>query len=325
MTGARRMMAASCVVGLLVGCLIGAGGAPALAASSPYAPLPWPAELHEFAVALGQLHQEGKFAEALDVCQQGYAAATDYEQRAFLLRCIGKTYERDMAFDQAIYYYRQVIEQYPESGLQVSWAKRDLAVSYMHRGSLGSLDQDTRLAKQVLEDFVQLYPEHQVIDECSLRLAKCNDMLGNHEIALAQYLATVEHYPTKRYARDCLKNAITLQQKFGRWDDAIASARRYLQVYAADDAEDAADVQLTLGYSLAARGDLAGAALEFENMVAHYPASRDDCAMALYQKANCEKALGGLGAARLTLERLVRDYPESYLSVRAKQGLEELP
>lgn len=171
MNGARTMTVVSCMAGLLLGwMMIGSAGAPALAASSPDAVLPWPAELQGVAENVGQWCDENKFADARALVLERLAAATDYEQRACLLRFLGKTYEREKSYDLATTYYRRVIEYFPDSGLQVSWAKRDLAWTYVRKADLGSRTENLQAAVNLLADFAQSYPGHQKIEEMWLWL-----------------------------------------------------------------------------------------------------------------------------------------------------------
>jgi tetratricopeptide (TPR) repeat protein len=79
------------------------------------------------------------------------------------------------------------------------------------------------------------------------------------------------------WAEPCLMRLLVQQQGLGRWDDAIATARRYIELF---PDKDSAYAQFSIGKSYVAKGDMQAAVLELE------------------------KLLGGRGGAAVSLEAL---------------------
>jgi TolA-binding protein len=273
-------------------------------------------EYRDLALQIDQLLKQRKFDDARAICQQRYDAATDDETRAMFLRGIGEVYKVQRSL-QCIDIFKQVIDKFPNSK-QVSWAKLGLAEAYIWKGAImGRPEENFGLAMPLLEQFLKDYPTHERAGRALWGRGMVYDRLGNDAAALAEYQKAVDLYPTQKMTDLCLERVIALQQKAGRWDDAIASAKRYLQLYS----KGAAAAQLSIGFSYAGKGDLATAIVEFDKVVSQYPESKEAPA-ALYQKALSQKALGQLGAARQTLQGLVQTYPDSYSATQAKQQLE---
>jgi len=332
MIGAARITLLTCVVGLLAGILISTVGAQteeSSAQTQPTAPptetFGAPPELQAVAAEVDRLLRERRFAEARAICQQGYDSATDDATRALALRGIGETYKEDYlaskaikVFQQAIETFQQVIQQYPQSD-QVSWAKLGIAECYVDQAEVADPEENIAVAMPMLEQFLKDYPNHERAEWALKYRGWCYERLGNDEAALAEYLKAPVLYPKHRWTPICLRSAIVLQQKMERWEDAIATAGRYLQLFPDCDPVNA---QLTMGFSYAGKGDLATAIQEFDKVVSQYPIFKGQCAMALFQKGLSQKALGQLAAARQTLAQLAQTYPDDYLAVQAKQQLE---
>jgi len=317
MSGAIKIVLFACLAGLLL-----ALSAPVVCAQTqPTAPQETfgaPTDLVATATQVDQLLRQRKYAEARAICQQVYDAASDDATRALALRGIGETYKEEYLMDKAIETFQQVVEQYPQSD-QVSWAKLGIAESCIFKAEVARPEQNIALAMPILEQFLKDYPDHERAERALKHRGWCYERLGNYEAALAEYLKAVDLYPAHRWAHGCLMRAIGLQQKLGRWDDAIAAAGRYIQLFPDWDPVNA---QLTMGFSYAGKGDLATAIQEFDKVVSQYPIFKGQCAMALFQKGLSQKALGQLAAARQTLAQLAQTYPDDYLAVQAKQQLE---
>jgi TolA-binding protein len=67
-----------------------------------------------------------------------------------------------------------------------------------------------------------------------------------------------------------------------------------------------------------------GAITQFDKVVTQYPAAKDDCAKALFQKGLSQKALGQTEAAVQTFQQLKQDYPDNALAAQAQQQLDAL-
>ena len=318
MSRAARRMLVGCMAALLVMMFAGVAGAQEQGApAQTEITLGASPEYRDLALQIDQLLKQRKFDEARAICQQRYDAATDDETRAMFLRGIGEVYKVQRS-PQCIDIFQQVLDKYPNSQ-QVSWTTLALAEAYVWKAMMMGGTQDslaTGLA--ILERFLKNYPDHENATRALWGRGMVFERQGNDAAALADYQKAVDLHPTQKKAELCLERVIALQQKVGRWDDAIASATRYLQLYA----KGAAAAQLSIGFSYAGKGDLAKAMVEFDRVLSQHPDSRDQCAMALHQKASCLKSLGQPAAARAALEQLVRDYPDSYLAIRAKGELE---
>ena len=317
----RRVAKATVVVGLtalllaFLTCAAGAQPEPPSSSAETFGASP---SLVDTAARVVDLLHQHKYAEARAICQQGYDSAPDDATRALGLRGIGETYKEEYSMDQAIGIFQQVITQYPQSD-QVSWARLGIAECYLYKGEVAHLQENIAIAMPMLEQFLKDYPNHERAERALKYRGWCYQKLGNDEAALAEYLKAPDLYPKNPWTNGCLERAIELQQKLGRWDDAIASARRYIQLF---PDRDPANAQLTIGFSLAGKGDLASAITEFDKVVSQYPTAKGQCAMALFQKGLSQKALGQLAAARTTLEQLAQAYPDDYLASQAQRELD---
>ena len=278
-----------------------------------------PADAHELMVSADKLRKAGKLAEAAAICQQAYQSATDDDHRAFWLRFLGKVYEKK-EFDRAIAIYRQVIAQFPRS-VQVPYAKHGIAFIYCEKAAIANPKENLALAMPMLEEVLRDYPDYKRAGWVMRRLGLCYAQLGDEQTALAKYLEGVRLHPTWRDIHECMAAALPLLQRFGRQDEAIAMARRYVEVC---PAEKRPDGQLILASCYAQKGDLATAIIEFDQVLARYPTAKSQCAMALLYRAGAQKSLGLLPEARATWEQLIRDYPQDPAVEQARREIEEL-
>jgi TolA-binding protein len=254
------------------------------------------------------------------LCQQGLAAATDDETRAFFLRYDAETYMEERS-PQCEPVLKQVIEQYAGT-TQVSWAKMDLGEAYVHAALvIGNTGNYTAQAMTTLTDFINNNPTHEKIARAYWWRAGLEERQGNYQAALTDYQKAADLYPTYPNGNECLMGAIKMLQKFERWDDAITYAQRYIQLL---PQFNPAAAQLTIGFSYAGKGDLVGAITQFDKVVTQYPAAKDDCAKALFQKGLSQKALGQVAAAVQTFQQLKHDYPDNVLAAQAQQQLDAL-
>jgi len=315
---ATTTMLIATIVLLLAGLICAAG-----AQTAPPPPtdttLGAPPEYRDVALRVDQLLGERKFDEARAICQQQYDAATDDETRALFLRGIGEVYKVQRSL-KCMDVFKQVLDQFPQTK-QVSWAMLGLAEAYIWKGMImGAPQENFGPGMTLLEQFLRDYPDHERAARALWGRGMVYDRLGNDAAALAEYQKAVDGYPTQKMADLCLERVIALQQKASRWDDAIASAKRYIGLYQ----KGAAQAQLSIGMSYAGKGDLAAAITEFDKVVSLYSGDKTTCADALLQKGLSQKALGQLAAARQTLEQVVQTYPDSYPATQAKQQLEAL-
>jgi len=155
------------------------------------------------------------------------------------------------------------------------------------------------------------------LGEVLLALSKPEEALTVFECA-APY---VDRHKGELWAADCLSLIIMLQRQFGHWDEAIATARRYIELF---PGRDPGGAQLAIGLSWMGKKDFARAVAEFEKLLTEYRGDRKQCAMALFQKARCQRALGQLPEARSTLEQLIRDYAETDPGIQAKEHFADI-
>jgi len=311
------------MTGLLLALLVCAAGAqPENPPPPPPAQLTYgaPAGLRDTAVTLEGLFKQKKYAEAHALCQQGYAAATDDEIKAFYLRYDAETYMEERS-PQCEPVLKQVIAQYAGTA-QASWATMDLGEAYVHAALvIGNTEHYSALAMTYLGQFISAHPAHERIARAYWWRALLQERQGNYQAALTDYQKAADLYPTYPNGNECLMGAIKLLQKFERWDDAITYAQRYIQLL---PQFNPAAAQLTIGFSYAGKGDLAGAITEFDKVVTQYPGAKDDCAKALFQKGLSQKALGQTEAAVQTFQQLKQDYPDDALASQAQQQLDAL-
>jgi len=332
MTGTVRITPLACVTLLLVALLVcmasgqtESSGTPSGATPSAATPAPptetlgAPPELQAVAAEADRLLRERRFAEARALCQAGYDSATDDVTRALALRGIGETYQLQHVLDRAIEVFEQVIARYPQSP-QVPWAKVGIAESYVLQAEDGSQERVAK-AMTILEPLLQDPPDEEWVAAALRARGRCYDLLGNNEAALADYLKVVDLFPKLRRTRHSLERAIELQQKLGRWGDAIASARRYIELL---PQQDRARAQYMIGHCYGCKGDLLSAIAEFDVVLKQYPGATEECAMALFQKADCQRGLGQMSDARATLDQLISAYSQSSAAVHAKEHFRDL-
>jgi tetratricopeptide (TPR) repeat protein len=104
----------------------------------------------------------------------------------------------------------------------------------------------------------------------------------------------------------------------GRWDEAIAAARRYIELFPFRGPYDA---QVAIGMCYMGKADPAQAIVEFDKVLSQYPDRKPQCAQALLQKGLCQKTLGQLAAAKSTFEQVIQAYPNGDAASKAKQEL----
>ncbi len=279
-----------------------------------------PPGLRDQALALKSLFEQRKLADAHAFCEQGFAAAADDETRAFYLRYDAEAYMIERA-PKCVEVLMQVIEQFPQT-MQVPWAKLDLGEVYAERSHvIASHEKFALMAMSVLDDFINSYPQHEKIVRAFWLRGRCRQQLGDGAGALADYQQAVAQYPGWANSDLCLKRAIQMLQKAGRWDEAIAAARQYRTLF---PGREGGMASYSIAMSYARKGDSASAIHECDDLVAQFPSDKQRCALALFQKALCQKVLGQVASARDTLTQLVRSYPDQYIASRAKQQLELL-
>ena len=278
MIGGARITLLTCVVGLLAGVLISTVGAQTEGSSAqtqtaapPTETWGAPPELQAVAAEVDRLLRERRFAEARALCQAGYDSATDDSTRALALRGIGETYQLQHVLDRAIEVFEQVIARYPQSD-QVAWAKVGIAESYVLQAEDGWQERVAK-AMTVLEPLLQDPPNEEWVAAALRARGRCYELLGNNEAALAAYLKVVDLFPKLRRTRHSLERAIELQQKLGRWGDAIATAKRYIELLPQQDPTQAAellpDAWFTIGLIYANTGNVPQAIVEFDKALAY--------------------------------------------------------
>jgi tetratricopeptide (TPR) repeat protein len=159
-------------------------------------------------------------------------------------------------------------------------------------------------ARAILQPTSDLPASSPLLPHAQYALAEALYLLAKPAEALAaleKACANLEPYRDQQWADAGLALMVALQQKFERWDDAIASARRYLQLF---PTRDPAGMQLTIGRCCAAKGDQAQAIAEFEKVLAQYPDAKPQCAEALKNIGLAYRALGRHGDAAATFQRL---------------------
>jgi tetratricopeptide (TPR) repeat protein len=243
-----------------------AGSAPEPAPAPAVAPelAKWPPELNDVATRINLLCEARRFGEARTICQQGYDATTDTEARAFYLRSIGMAYDNEKDYDRAIETYQQVIAQYPQT-TQAPWAQYYIAAVYAQRGKERNGAEDLTTAIPLLEGFLKEHPNHLWAGRAMQILGRCHEGLGDDQGALNTYLRAVEIYPEHAFTNSCLARAIELLLKLERWDEALAAAHRYGELYAG---RDPAAAQLYLAFCYAGQGDTTRAQVEFDRAAA---------------------------------------------------------
>jgi len=312
------MVAAACVTGFLAGFFLPAAPAQTATQAEPEKTLGAPPELRAAAQQVDDLLKEGRFDEARAICQYAYDSATDDAVRALALRGIGETYKEQHLTDRAIETFRLVIERYPQSE-QVSWAKLGIAECYQWRAKqVDGVQNNAPKFMALLDEFVRQYPKHERVALALYLRGWGYEQLGNDGAALAEYRRAVELYANYSWADLCLGRAIQCLQRLEQWDDAIACARQYIQLY---PQRGPCDAQLSIGFSCVGKGDGAQAVAEFDKVMSQYPEAKDQCAVALFHKARAQSVLGDVVAARASLERLLVAYPEHRLAGQAQDEL----
>jgi len=318
-------MAIRCVIAflfLLAGLLL---AVPCLA--QPQAPdaedsLGAPPQYAAMAQNIDRLLKEGKFAEALAICEQQYALAADDEARALFLRGKAEVLKVERSV-KCIDVFKEVIARYPATK-QASFARLGLGETYAWMGLIvGKPNEYFTLALPLLDQFVR---ENSTSPHCAKALwgmGMIYDRLKDAASALAVYEKASSSYATQSMAPACLERVVALRQQLGQWDQAITSARRYIQLY--PDREESAAMQVSIGMSCVSKGDLAGAVLEFDRVPLLFPAASDQCAQAMLQKALVYKSMSQAGVAAQILKELLTAYPNEHAATLAKRTLEGLP
>ena len=314
MTRAARLL-------LLLGSLITlgawvAGTAIADVSVSPSKSFGAPPGLREQAITLKTLFDQGKFADAHALCQQGFAAATDDETRGFYLRYDGEAYMCEYS-PQCVEVLKQVVEQFGHT-IQVSWAKLDLGEIYTQEALMGPPEEPAAKALSALDGFVREYPGHEKIARVLWLRGRCSERLGNHEAALADYQEAVNLDPKQANADLCMQRTFEVQVQLHRWDDAIASAQRYIELF---PGRRPVEVGMVKVLAHACKGGLPQALKEFEQLITQYPNLVSRCAEAWENLVDltpdsetCEASVG-------FCQKLLDQYPEGEPAAFAKLGI----
>jgi len=319
MTRIARLLALGSLIALTALAVACSGIATADVSITPSKTFGAPPGLRDTAITLKTLFDQGKLADAHALCQQGFAAAADDATKAFYLRYDGEAYMVEGS-PKCVDVLKQVIEQFPQT-MQAPWAKLDLGEVYAEAGAMqASPTKYVALALPVLDDFIKTYPQHEKIARAYWLRARCRERLGDDAAALADYQQAVAQYPGWANSDLCLKRAIELLQKAGRWDEAIAAAHQYQSLF---PGRLGGMASYSAAMSYARKGELTSAVREFDALLVQVPWDKPRCAHALFQKGLCQKVLGQVAAARETMTRLVQSYPDQYIATQGKQRLEQ--
>jgi TolA-binding protein len=293
------------------------GASPAPPPAAPARTYGAPPGLLPAARHIEDLFKQKAYTEAVAYCQKGHESAKDDETRAFYLRYTGETYLAAQS-ERCLDYFRQVVDRFPQTE-QVSWAKFDIASTYYYKAKyFGNVKQNAAIFMPMLQQLLKDYPKHEMAAGGLYVLGWGHENLSNEKAALAQYQKAVDLYPNYPWADLSSKRVYELHQKSGRWDDAIAAARRYIELF---PYRGPAEAQMAIGRCYRAKGDLPSALPEFEKVMSQYPGSSEQCIEALFQKGQCQRILGQTAAARSTFEALIKSYPNDYRVPLAKQQL----
>jgi len=263
------------------------------------------------------LFKQKAYAEAVAYCQKGYDSAKEDEGRAFFLRYTGETYLAAQS-ERCLDYFRQVVDRFPQTE-QASWAKFDIASAYYYKAKyFGNVKQNAAIFMPMIDQLLKDYPKHEMAAGGLYVLGWGHENLGNEKAALAQYQKAVDLCPNYPWADLCSKRVYELHQKSGHWDEAIAGARRYIELF---PYRASAEAQLAVGLCYLGKGDRSQAIVEFDQVLSRYPDQREQCPKALLQKGLCQKALGQLDAARDTFLQLAKSYPNDRLVHEARHQL----
>jgi len=126
-------------------------------------------------------------------------------------------------------------------------------------------------ARAILQPTSDMPASSPLLPHAQYALAEALYLLSKPAEALAaleKACANLEPYRDQQWAEAGLALMIALQQKFERWDDAIASARRYTELF---PDKNAAHAQLTIGMSYLGRTSDARATLA--RLLRDYPDS----------------------------------------------------
>jgi tetratricopeptide (TPR) repeat protein len=171
------------------------------------------------------------------------------------------------------------------------------------------------------EEFIRQYPKHYyVVGALYARGWGC-EQLGDKAAALAEYQRAVDEYPQYPHSDLCLLRVAAIHQELREWDDAIAAAHKYLEIYPHRHPWEA---RFSAGISYYRKGDPRPAIAEFTEAFDSSPAAYEDRAPALFFRAMSHKALEEPVQARQDLEQLVASYPKHRLGAQAQEELAAL-
>ena len=127
--------------------------------------------------------------------------------------------------------------------------------------------------------------------------------------------------PVSEAAQAIYDRGYTLYHQ-GRYVDAEAGFRRFLQGYPATSLSD--NAQYWIGESRFARADFEGALAAFREVVQRYPGG-NKVADSLLKAADCLRQLGDAEGARATYDELIRRFPGSAAAAMAEERRGQLP
>jgi len=255
------------------------------------------AQGHALAYFAEHASASGEHGRGESLYKEAMALAGNHIVSAFAALGLAKVYLQGMGrASDAFALYKQTAEKFRgtpiEGEVRRQWAK---ALSY-YAGQ--KFPQPSEEQRAVLDPTLQSTADPASIAHARYNLAEVLLALSRPAEALpvleraAPYL---DRYRDKPWAANCLSLLIMLQRQFERWSDAIASARRYVELF--PDLPRAHFAQFEIGEFLQKQGRWDDAISEYRRLAERWPTS-ELVAHAQARISACEQSKSKAGSAQ---------------------------
>tara|TARA_B100000508_G_scaffold55003_3_gene42677 strand:- start:46197 stop:47189 length:993 start_codon:yes stop_codon:yes gene_type:complete len=277
-----------------------------------------------------RMYEKGSYTKALTLLEQIYQRYPNTQQGRKAYYRMAKSYFAIEDYYMAGYYFNQYTQRYPSSD-KVEECLFMTAICSVKNSPAPSLDQEeTELALNDLQMFVQRYPNSSLVDSCNrtmdrLRLkletkrfdaVKLYANMENYRAAVASAKSFLEEYPQSKYKTEAafleFENAYFLgkrsifSKKKERLEDATEIYARYSDLFTENELRRKSeryieDIQLELQY--------VAEKYAYNEISAAYQSSRSE---------STQKKVTYLKETLKRYDNFAKQYPESSLLEKAK-------
>ncbi len=251
--------------------------------------------------AAAEAFEAGDFAAASEAYKRFVEQFPDSPLRAEAAYWRGESLYRQHKYTEATRAYQQALE------LGLSDQTAPFALYSIARAHVEAEQSD--LAAEVLQQFLDTYPHNALAAECTYLLAGLLSDQGEHQRATALYQRVLTDFPEAEFARPARFGLAASYQQAGRLEDA----RKLFTEIAGQGGEDSTTARLRSAECAYLLGDYRTACVEYASI----PAQTPEHVRARYGLALCYDALGESKRARDIYLELVASDVEAGLPTRA--------